>query len=98
MSRVYVNIRRLNLADRTVNTFLLHFAVLPDCTMSSESRCALRLWYIRTYVRFGRVQYVRSRSPPTPLISADLQKLVANKIKQFQACIEARGHHFQHLL
>jgi hypothetical protein len=22
----------------------------------------------------------------------------ANKIKRFQACIDARGHHFQHLL
>jgi hypothetical protein len=29
---------------------------------------------------------------------ADLQKLFANKIKRVQACIEARGHHFQHLL
>jgi hypothetical protein len=29
---------------------------------------------------------------------ADLQKLFANKIKRGQACIDARGHHFQHLL
>jgi hypothetical protein len=29
---------------------------------------------------------------------ADLQKVFANKIKQVQACIEAHGHHFQHLL
>jgi hypothetical protein len=29
---------------------------------------------------------------------ADLQKMIANKIKQVQACIDARGHHFQHLL
>jgi hypothetical protein len=26
----------------------------------------------------------------------DLQKVFANKIKQVQACIDARGHHFQH--
>jgi hypothetical protein len=29
---------------------------------------------------------------------ADLQKVFANKIKWVQACIGARGHHFQHLL
>jgi len=29
---------------------------------------------------------------------AYLQKVFANKIKRVQACIDARGHHFQHLL
>jgi hypothetical protein len=29
---------------------------------------------------------------------ADLQKVFANKIKRVQACIDACGHHFQHLL
>jgi hypothetical protein len=29
---------------------------------------------------------------------ADLQKVFANKIKWVQACIDARGHHFHHLL
>jgi hypothetical protein len=29
---------------------------------------------------------------------ADLQKVFANKIKQVQACVDARGHHFQHHL
>jgi len=29
---------------------------------------------------------------------ADLQKVFANKIKRVHACIDARGHHFQHLL
>jgi hypothetical protein len=29
---------------------------------------------------------------------ADLQKVFANEIKQVQACIDACGHHFQHLL
>jgi hypothetical protein len=36
--------------------------------------------------------YVRNIS------QADLQKVSANKIKRVQACIDARGHHFQHLL
>jgi hypothetical protein len=27
---------------------------------------------------------------------ADLQKVLVNKIKRVQACIDARGHHFQH--
>jgi hypothetical protein len=29
---------------------------------------------------------------------ADLQKVFANKIRRVQACIDARGHHFQHLM
>jgi hypothetical protein len=29
---------------------------------------------------------------------ADLQKVFANKIKRVQARMDARGHHFQHLL
>jgi hypothetical protein len=28
---------------------------------------------------------------------ADLQKVFANKLKRFQACIDVRGHNFQHL-
>jgi hypothetical protein len=30
--------------------------------------------------------------------NADLQKVLANKIKRVQTCLDARGHHFQHLL
>jgi hypothetical protein len=30
--------------------------------------------------------------------NADLEKMFANKIKRVEACIDARGHHFQHLL
>jgi hypothetical protein len=30
--------------------------------------------------------------------NADLQKVFANEIKWVQVCIEARAHHFQHLL
>jgi hypothetical protein len=30
--------------------------------------------------------------------NADLQEVLANKIKRVQACIDARGQHFQHLL
>jgi hypothetical protein len=31
------------------------------------------------------------------IAQADLQKVLANKIKRVQACIDARGHHFKHL-
>jgi hypothetical protein len=30
--------------------------------------------------------------------NSDLQQVFANKIKRVQACIDAREHHFQHLL
>jgi len=29
---------------------------------------------------------------------AELQKVFVNKIEHVQACIDTRGHHFQHLL
>jgi hypothetical protein len=29
--------------------------------------------------------------------NTDLQKVFENKVKRVQACIDARGHHFQHL-
>jgi hypothetical protein len=32
------------------------------------------------------------------ILQAGLQQVFANKIKWDQACIDARGHHFQHLL
>jgi hypothetical protein len=31
-------------------------------------------------------------------VDADLEHVLANKIKRVQACISARGHHFQYLL
>jgi hypothetical protein len=34
----------------------------------------------------------------TNISQAGLQKVFADKIKRVQACIDARGHHFQHLL
>jgi hypothetical protein len=38
------------------------------------------------------IAYIRNIS------QADLQKVFANKIKWDKACIDACGHHFQHLL
>jgi hypothetical protein len=32
------------------------------------------------------------------ILQTDLLKVFANKIKRVQACIDSRGHHFQHLL
>ena len=71
-------------------------------TERSRSLCALR----------GAAKSAVYRDPPRTLSElkiaitayirnisrADLQKVFANKIKQVQACIDARGHHFQHLL
>jgi hypothetical protein len=31
-------------------------------------------------------------------LNADLQKVFVNKTEQVQACIDAHGHHFQHLV
>jgi hypothetical protein len=72
-----------------------------DCTVRSESRCALKA----TVRRFGR--HYRTLVDITSnnfykctatLPNADMHKMLANKIKRVQACVDARGHHFQHLL
>jgi hypothetical protein len=69
--------------------------------MLSKSRCALRLRYSAVYrdrpptlneLKTAITAYIRN------ITQADLQKVSANKIKLVQACIDARGHHFQHLL
>ena len=74
----------------------------PSYTERSESRRALRgeaksavyrdrprtLNELRTAI----TAYKRNIS------QADLQKGLANKIKRVQAYLDARGHHFQHLL
>jgi hypothetical protein len=41
---------------------------------------------------FQQLLYVHSDFP-----NADLQKVFANKIKRIQACIDIRGHHFEHV-
>jgi hypothetical protein len=67
----------------------------------SESRCALRLRYSVVYrdrprtlneLKTAISAYIRNIS------QANLQKVFANKRKLVQACIDARGHHFQQLL
>jgi hypothetical protein len=49
---------------------------------------------LKLYHAFGKslCTYIRN------IAQADLQKVFANKIKQVQARIDARGHHFQQLL
>jgi hypothetical protein len=46
----------------------------------------------RNVLKTSITAYIRNIS------QADLQKMFANKIKRVQACVDARGHHFQHLL
>jgi hypothetical protein len=48
--------------------------------------------YMLNELKTAMTEYIRNIS------KADLQKGFANKIKQVQACIDAHGHHFQHLL
>jgi hypothetical protein len=72
-----------------------------SCTVLSESRCTLRLRYSAVCrdrprklneLKTAITAYIRN------IAQADLHKVFANKIKRVQACIDARGHHFQHLL
>jgi hypothetical protein len=80
------------------------YIYILHATVRSESRCALRLRYgmVRKRVQasivarghhFQHLILVHSDFP-----NADLQKVLANKIKRVQACIDARGHQFQQLL
>jgi hypothetical protein len=46
----------------------------------------------RSELKTAITAYIRNIS------QADLQKVFANKIKWVQACIDVRGHHFQHIL
>ena len=72
-------------------------APFPDVTSGTvrlESRCALRLQYRDRRLTLNELKtaitaYMRNIS------QADLQKVFANKIKRVQACIDARGYHFQ---
>jgi hypothetical protein len=89
--------------DFSYKAGLLLFRPILPYTMRSESHCALRLWYVAKSAVYHRPRtlnelntaitaYIRNIS------QADLQKVFANTIKRVQVCIDARGHHFQHLL
>jgi hypothetical protein len=70
-------------------------------TVRPESRGALK-----TTVRRSNRHHLRMLNELKTAITAfisnisqeDLQQVFTNKIKRVQACIDARGHHFQHLL
>ena len=78
---------------------------LPN-TMRSENRWLLKLRYVDWVVS---IEIAVDRDRPRTLnelktaitayirniSQADLQKVFANKITRVQACIDARGHHFQ---
>jgi hypothetical protein len=94
------------LSRQFINTlFHQHFATLKESSseseVRSESSCALRLRYSAVYrdrprklneLKTTITAYIRNIS------QADLEKVFANKIERVQACIDARGHHFQLLL
>jgi hypothetical protein len=58
----------------------------PETPVYCDSPCTLN--ELKTAI----TAYIRNIS------QADLQKVFANKIKRVQACIDARGHYFQHIL
>jgi hypothetical protein len=68
-----------------------------NCTVRSASRCAQSEVYRDRPRTLNELQtavtaFIRSIS------QADVQKVFANKIKWVQACTDAPGRHFQHLL
>jgi hypothetical protein len=82
------------------------FSIKTGCTYTvcSDGRCALRLRYVtKSAVSRDRPRTLNKlKTAVTAFIrnisQADMQKIFANKIKRVQACINDRGHHFQHLL
>jgi hypothetical protein len=72
--------------------------------MRSEIRCALRLRYVaKSAVYRDRPRSLNEIKPAITayirnISQADLQKVFSNKTKRVQGYIDARGHHFQHLL
>jgi hypothetical protein len=69
--------------------------------LSIEERVFLAEYVFRegnSYTYLVHEQFAE-KCPETPLFpNADLRKMFANKIKRVWARIDARGHHFQHLI
>jgi len=67
---------------------------LPDFYLWGAAKSTVYRDRSRTFneLKTAITAYLRNIS------QADLQKVFASKIKRVQACIDARGHHFQHLL
>jgi len=64
------------------------------CALTGAAKFAVYRDRLRTRneLKTAVTAYVRNIS------QADLHTVFANKIKRVQACIDACGHHFQHLL
>jgi hypothetical protein len=69
------------------------YLIPPDFYLWGAARSALYRDRPRTLngIKTAKTAFIRNIS------QADLQKVFANKIKRVQACIDARGHYFQHL-
>jgi hypothetical protein len=63
----------------------------PDFYLWGAAKSALYRDRTRTLneLKTAITAYIRS------ILQAELQKVLGNKIKRVQACIDARGHHFQ---
>jgi hypothetical protein len=64
----------------------------PDFYLRGAAKSAVYRPRTLNELKTAMTAYIRNISP------ADRQKVFANKTKLVQACIDARGHHFQHLL
>jgi hypothetical protein len=86
---------------------LVFYKMLEICLLAKEVQCVRKFaGHLEATVRRFGCQYPSTlnglKTEITACIrnvsQADLQKVFVNKIKRIQACIDARGHHFQHLL
>jgi hypothetical protein len=68
--------------------------------LSTEERVFLVEYVFREGNRYTDLvqEQFAQKFPETPVPHRNaVSGLIANKIKRVQACIDARGHHFQHL-
>jgi hypothetical protein len=68
--------------------------------LSTEKRVFLVEYVLREgnrYTDFVQEQFAE-KFPETIVPHCNAVRRLLNKIKRVQACIDARGHHFQHLL
>jgi hypothetical protein len=79
--------------------FNLQCRIMAPCTamhldLWGAAKSAVHRDRLRTLSQLNTARFAFIRN----ISQSDLQKMFSNKIKRVQACIDARGHRFQHLL